>query len=63
MPKNNFKSELRSLINIHSIENGSDTPDYLLAEYLIACLKVYEGVVTKRDMWYNFKPWKDSTDD
>lgn len=30
---NSFTEELKSLINRYSLENGSDTPDWLLADY------------------------------
>lgn len=52
-----FIKELEDLINRHSLENGSDTPDFLLANYLSECLGVYSRTVKKRDKWYNFKPW------
>jgi hypothetical protein len=44
--------ELRGVINKHSRENESDTPDYLLAEYVIDCLVAYERTVTLRDKWH-----------
>jgi hypothetical protein len=44
-----FEEELRGLINRFSIENGSNTQDFLLAEYLIKCLQAYEYTVTERD--------------
>lgn len=50
-----FRIELESLINRHSVENGSDTPDYLLAQFLAGCLAAYEATVMKRDDWYGFK--------
>lgn len=47
-----FKSELTRLINSFSKENGSDTPDYILAEYLQGCLDVFDKAVSKRSDWY-----------
>jgi len=44
-----FQKELEQLINKHSMENGSDTPDYILAEYLTSCLKAYGRAVQARD--------------
>ena len=44
-----FVRALTSLVNRHSRENGSDTPDFLLAEYLMSCLKAYEAATTARD--------------
>ena len=34
-----FKRQLSDLINRHSLENLCDTPDYLLAQYMVASLK------------------------
>jgi len=47
-----FITELESLINKHSMENGSNTPDFLLAKYLYGCLRNYEVIVSRRDQWY-----------
>jgi hypothetical protein len=47
-----FESELQHLINRHSKENDSDTPDYILASYLIGCLENYNITVKARDKWY-----------
>ena len=44
-----FRSDLTSLINKHSKENGSDTPDYLLANFLIACMDAFDLTVRRRD--------------
>lgn len=50
--ESNFRTELQDLINRHSMENGSDTPDFLLAEYLTRMLEVFDGIVSKRAKWY-----------
>jgi len=44
-----FHEELRSLINRLSLENGSDTPDYILADFLIGCLKQFNATAKDRD--------------
>jgi hypothetical protein len=44
----NFREELISLINRYSMENGSNTPDIVLADYLIACLEAFDEAVTER---------------
>ena len=44
-----FDKELTALINRHSLENGSDTPDFVLAEYLLHCLQAYNGAVRHRE--------------
>jgi len=47
-----FHKELKTLINRYSKENGSDTPDFMLADYLLGCLSVYDETVNKREKWY-----------
>lgn len=47
-----FAKELEALINKHSKENESNTPDFLLARYLKECLNAYNTVVTNRDAWH-----------
>ena len=52
-----FEKELESLINRYSKENESNTPDFILAEYIKGCLKVYAETINKRDNWFDFKPF------
>jgi len=47
-----FEIELEILINQHCIENGSDTPDWILAKYLQECLNNFNATVNKREEWY-----------
>jgi hypothetical protein len=47
-----FKKELISLVNKYSIENRSNTPDYLIADYLFHCLLAFETATNRRDKWY-----------
>lgn len=44
--------EIEQVINKNSLENGSNTPDFILAEYLINCLHVFDKTVNKREEWY-----------
>ena len=46
---NKFKQELEKLINKHSVENESNTPDYILANFISGCLKAYADAVNSRD--------------
>jgi len=48
----NFKKELEQLLNKYSIENESNTPDYILAQYLIGALELFNVIVTRRENWY-----------
>lgn len=52
MDKQAFRDELAHLINRHSMENGSNTPDFMLAEYLVGCLNVWNAIVRQRENWY-----------
>lgn len=47
-----FRDELEGLINKCSMENGSDTPDFILAEYLTNCLYAFDVAVVAREKWY-----------
>ena len=38
----------RFLVGTMVIENGSNTPDYILANYLIACLVAFDAATTLR---------------
>lgn len=50
-----FEKELSDLINRHSIENETDTPDFILAEYLNNCLTNFSTVMDARKKWYGEK--------
>ena len=47
-----FREELQMLLNSYSEENGSDTPDFILAKYMVNCLNVFDVATNKRDDWY-----------
>lgn len=44
-----FRKDLQDLINSNSKENGSNTPDYILAQYLDGCLTNFDNAVVLRD--------------
>jgi len=46
-----FAQELEELLNRHNCEGKSNTPDFILAEYLCMCLDAFNDAVNKR-MWY-----------
>lgn len=54
-----FLNELQKLINKYSLENGSNTPDFILAFYLRECLDSFNRAVKHRENWYG----RDSTPD
>jgi hypothetical protein len=47
-----FQKELEELINRHCQENGSNTPDFLLASYLNDCLLTWNRYTQARDKWW-----------
>jgi hypothetical protein len=51
-----FHQELEALINTHSKENGSHTPDFILAQYLIGCLDSFDRATRAREEWYGRTP-------
>lgn len=53
--RESFRDELETLLNKHSMENGSDTPDFILAEYLSDCLGTWDKAVQQRERWYDRK--------
>lgn len=44
--------ELTKLLNRYSRENASETPDYILADYMLGCLEAFERAVVERDRWH-----------
>jgi len=46
-----FRKDLTSLLNSISIENLSDTPDFILAHFLTDCLEAFNSAINKRDAW------------
>lgn len=57
MESTDFQQELSALINKHSIEDESNTPDYILAQYIRKVLSAYNECIISRDEWYGFNPF------
>ena len=55
-----FRRDLTAVINRYSRENGSDTPDFILANYLSQCLAAFDAAARSRDDWYRFETRKSS---
>lgn len=47
-----FEKELTELLNKYSKENESNTPDFILAKYLIDCLNAYNKAEQTRYKWF-----------
>lgn len=44
-----FRADLTELLKRHSKEQESDTPDFILAGYLMSALSAYDSAVVARD--------------
>jgi len=47
-----FQQDLEKLINYYSQENGSNTPDFILAKFLNDCLNAFNEAIPQREKWY-----------
>lgn len=47
-----LESQLVELLNRHSQENASNTPDFILARFLLNCLAAWNSGVQQREEWY-----------
>ncbi len=47
-----FQQKLSSLLNKYILENGSDTPNFILAMYLNDCLTIWNHAVSTREKWH-----------
>jgi hypothetical protein len=52
MPRTEIEKKLRNLLNEECAENGSNTPDFVLSEYLLKCLDAFDAAITRREVWY-----------
>ena len=50
--KSDLRARIRSAINRTSSENGSNTPDFILAQYLLDCLDAFDKASKAREKWY-----------
>jgi len=47
-----LRKEIETSINRASAENGSNTPDFILAEFLLDCLAAFDKASRAREKWY-----------
>jgi hypothetical protein len=50
-----FEEKLRALLNRTCQENESNTPDFILAEFLSQSLAAFNLAVVCRDKWYGVR--------
>ena len=51
-PPETLRERIAQAINATSSENGSNTPDFILADLLVDCLNAYDRVIRRRAEWY-----------
>jgi hypothetical protein len=53
-----LENQLSSLLNCYCQENASNTPDFILATFMLQCMRAFNQGVSARDGWYgvNLKP-------
>ena len=63
-PVHNLERDLASVLNRYSQENISNTPDFILAAYLLSCLTAFNAAIDTRAQWYGrmdaiggVRPW------
>lgn len=52
MSKTTFFAELEALINRHSMENESNTPDFILRNFIAKTLEAFNDATRYRDDWF-----------
>lgn len=53
--KPDFKTALTQLLNSYSMENHSDSPDFILAEFLCDNFMAFNRATNDRERWYGRK--------
>jgi hypothetical protein len=46
-----FMRDVREIINRNSLEQGSNTPDFIIARYLRDCLMAWDYAAQSRAIW------------
>jgi len=47
-----LREDIEQAINRNSAENGSDTPDFILARFLTDALDAFDRATQSRNAWY-----------
>lgn len=46
-----FRDALIDLLNFHNVDAAANTPDYVLADFLMASLDAWDQTTARRDVW------------
>lgn len=49
---NKFEKELEQILNRHNKDNDTQTPDFILAQYLLSCMEAYRTAQRMRQKWF-----------
>jgi hypothetical protein len=49
MSSDKLQAEIAKLLNKYSVDAKLETPDYILAEYIMGCLEAYYNAFSKRE--------------
>ena len=55
-PHQSLQKAIEGVLNRYSREAPSNTPDYVLAGFLMGCIETWERHVVMRDKWHDFVP-------
>lgn len=55
VPEDPLRAELKAAFNRVSAENGSNTPDWVLADFVTAVVKAFDTATRVRESWYGVK--------
>lgn len=47
-----LEKEIGQILNKYCVENRSNTPDFILAKYLLECLNAFNTATRSREQWY-----------
>ena len=50
--KIDLEKKLSDLLNIECRENDSNTPDFILSEFMMKCLDAFELASNRREVWF-----------
>jgi hypothetical protein len=53
-----LRAEIEQSLNRWSAEGRSNTPDFILAKFLIGCLNAFDVAVNSREEWYGRNPMR-----
>ena len=60
-PSGMLGKQIQIILNRACAENGSDTPDFILAMYLTDCLAAFDKATNIREKWYGRGPrWNEN---